>query len=186
MGTPSNRSAGTQSSQRGIIKGVSLVDSNTGLPVDVIRDTHGTRRLAVDANITVDDITVETRPLQASTDNVAIKDPVSGFILKINTDGSIDTNVQIDSAGGDSVLVVGTEDGTKTGIQHVLEVGSDGMLRVGDNNKLIPKIFDDIEVTAKNGNGDPVTIVYRSATISVASLTVLYDSDGDFQRVTRT
>jgi len=184
MGT--SRAAGTQVTKKGPIQGVALVDPITGLPIDVIVDEHGTRRLAVDANITVDDVTVETRPLDASTDNVGIKDKVSGYSLKINADGSIDANCEIDAAGGDNILVVGTEDGTKTGIQHVLEIGPDGMAKVGDNNKLIPKIFDDIEVTAKNGNGDPVTIVYRSNTVQVAALTVLYDSDGDFQRVTRT
>lgn len=33
----------------------------------------------------------------------------------------------------DSILVVGTEDGTKTGTQHVLKVGSDLNLRVKDD-----------------------------------------------------
>ncbi len=108
MGTPSNRSAGTQITKKGIVQGVTLVDPATGLPVDVILDSHGTRRLAVDANVTVDDITVETRPLNASTDNVAVKDPVSGFVLKINSDGSIDSNVMVDAAARDNVAIGNT------------------------------------------------------------------------------
>ena len=132
MGTKGTRSSGTQITPKGANQGNVLVDPKTGLPIDVITDTDGIRRLAVDATLEAGDIQVETRPLDASTDNVAIKDPVSNTTLKINPDGSIDANMEVDAAGGDSIAVVGTENGTPSGVQHTLKIGADGNARVKD------------------------------------------------------
>lgn len=132
MGTKGSRSSGSQYNPKGVVQGTTLVDPNTGKPVDVITDGDGVRRLAVDATFNIGDIDVDTRPLDAATDNVAIKDPNTNATLKINPDGSVDTNVEIDAAGGDSVAVVGTEDGTPGGTQHTLKIGSDGDARVKD------------------------------------------------------
>lgn len=132
MSTKGTRSSGSQFNPKGVTQGNTLVDPNTGQPIDVITDGQGIRRLAVDATLEAGDLQVDTRPLDASTDNVAIKDPVSGTILKINPDGSIDTNVEIDAAGGDSIAIVGTEDGTPSGTQHTAKIGADGNLRVKD------------------------------------------------------
>lgn len=133
MGTKGTRSSGSQFNPKGVVQGTTLVDPKTGQPVDVITDTNGVRRLAVDATIVLGDVTIETRPLDASTDNVALKDTTTGAKLKINLDGSIDTNVALDAATGDSVLSVGTEDGTTSGTRHVQKIGADGNLRVKDD-----------------------------------------------------
>lgn len=133
MGTKGTRSSGSQFNPKGVVQGTTLVDPKTGLPVDVVTDTGGVRRLAVDATLEAGDIQVDTRPLDASTDNVAIKDPVSNTTLKINPDGSIDSNMEVDAAGGDSIAIVGTEDGTPSGTQHTAKIGADGNLRVKDD-----------------------------------------------------
>lgn len=97
MGTTSNRSSGTQVNQRGVAQGNTLVDPVTGFPVDVINDGAGKRRLCVDANVSLGSVTVNTRDLSATTDNVGISDQVTGNKLLINPDGSIDTNVAINA-----------------------------------------------------------------------------------------
>lgn len=130
MSTKSNRSSGTQHTQRGVNQGVVLVDPKTGLPVDVVFE-GGQYKLAVtgssggggpssDVNI------ISSVPL-------TLKDPVSGNLFKVNADGSIDANVEVDAADGDSIAVVGTEDGTPSGTQHTLKIGADGNARVKDD-----------------------------------------------------
>lgn len=131
MGT--KRSSGTVFTPKGVTQGNTLIDPNTGQPVDVIQDNTGTKRLAVDANITaqVGDLEVN---LDADNDSVSIGDAASGNLLKVNADGSIDANMELDATSGDSVLVVGTEDGTPTGTQHNFKIDSDGNLIVLDEN----------------------------------------------------
>ncbi|MDW8348101.1 MAG: hypothetical protein RML94_14155 [Bacteroidia bacterium] len=53
-------------------------------------------------------------------------------------------------------------------------------------NALIKKVFDNITITAKNANGDPLTILYKLGMTTVATLSLTYDSDGDLQSVSVT
>jgi len=146
MGTKGTKSSGSQFNPKGITQGVTLVDPNTGNPIDVRTDTHGTRRLAVDANITVDDITVETRPLTAATDAVRLEDPNTGAHVRVELDGSINVNAFSNAFGPvpDSELIVGTEDGTTTGTKHVVKVNPDGSLAVAfsGGQATTPQIFN--------------------------------------------
>jgi len=90
---------------------------------------------AVIDNVEFRDVSVNLG-LDSNEDSIAIKD-TDGDELNVNTDGSINVIVQdiaIDSTDGDSILVVGTEDGTPTGTQHNLKVGSDKNLRVKDED----------------------------------------------------
>jgi hypothetical protein len=48
-----------------------------------------------------------------------------------------------------------------------------------------PSNYDELEVTATNGNGDPTTIVYRLAGADVFTLTITYDLNGNVATVTR-
>lgn len=91
MATKSTRSSGTQITQRGVNQGNVLVDPFTGLPVDVIIDSNGKKRLAVNADITVDEVTVQTRDLEADKDAVRIEDPITGAHLQVNSDGTAST-----------------------------------------------------------------------------------------------
>lgn len=120
MGTKSNRSSGTQHNPRGVTQGNTLVDPNTGLPIDVIEDTEGTRRLAVDANISANfgDINVD---LDYEDDSVSIGDPNSNTTLKIESDGSINANTEIDAADGDNIAI-------KSSAGNELDIDVDGAI----------------------------------------------------------
>lgn len=104
MGTKGNRSSGTQHNPKGVTQGKTLVDYRTGEPISVTTDSNGLRRLAVDANVTasVGNIDVD---LDFNQDSVQIGDPNTGFTLKINTDGSVDANVEIDADDGDNIAI---------------------------------------------------------------------------------
>jgi hypothetical protein len=104
MGTKGNRSSGTQHNPKGVTQGTTLVDYRTGEPITVLTDGSGNRRLAVDANVTasIGNINVD---LDFNEDSVQIGDPNTGFTLKINTDGSVDANVEVDAADGDNIAI---------------------------------------------------------------------------------
>lgn len=125
-------------------------------------------QLRVDATVTA---TIGEVIINAEDSNIAIKDPVSGNILKVESDGSIDVNVVLDAAS-DNVLVLGTEDGTTTGTKHVLKTDSNGNLENIQLNTLIPFQFDSIYPTYP----DAVTEIYTYKQIgsTVAVLTVIY------------
>lgn len=102
MGTKSTRSSGTQHNPKGVTQGVTLVDPKSGNPIDTVLDSNGVKRLAVDGNFTAQNVQA-TVELEYSEDSVAIGDPNTGTLLKINPDGSIDSNVEIDAGDGDNV-----------------------------------------------------------------------------------
>lgn len=122
MGTKGTRSSGSQFNPKGVTQGNTLVDPNTGRPIDVVTDTQGTRRLAVDANISIDSTTINV-DLDYNDDSVQVGDPNTGSTLKINADGSIDTNVQIDASGGDNIAIKDS-DGDE------LQINPDGSINV--------------------------------------------------------
>lgn len=115
-----------------------------------------------------------------------------GDYLAINDDGSINANltgeidIEVNAVDGDSIAVVGTEDGTPSGTQHTLKIGSDGNARVGDNFSLVPREIDQITFVSVTPDGDPLVIEYRKSGNLVATLTITYDMNGHFQSVTRT
>lgn len=132
MSTKSQRSSGTQITKKGINQGVVLVDPVTGNPVNVVYE-GGQYKLVVKGDgsgggggPTSDVNIVSSIPL-------TLKDQVTGNLLKVNPDGSIDVNMESDAADGDSMMAVGTENGTPSGIQHTLKIGSDGNARVKDD-----------------------------------------------------
>lgn len=52
-------------------------------------------------------------------------------------------------------------------------------------SSLVPFSYDQITITAKNGNGDPTTVLYKKSSVTIATLTLTYDIDGDLSDVTR-
>lgn len=106
MATVSNKSAGTQISTRGVSQGITIIDPKVGQPVETLVDIHGVRRLAVDANLTLSGATV-TVDLDVADDGVHIGDLSTGDTLTINPDGSINSNVAVDAADGDSIAISG-------------------------------------------------------------------------------
>lgn len=150
MATKSPRSPGSQFTSKGVVQGTALTSPIDGQPVAVIIDGAGVHRLAVDADLTADNITVDTRDLSFTTDSVTVGDSNTGAILKINADGSIDTNTSTTAFGPapDSELIVGTEDGTVTGIPHVVKVNPDGSLAVNFSVATTPVIANVLVATA--------------------------------------
>lgn len=141
MSTKSNRSSGTQHNQRGVTQGNTLVGPQSGLPIDEIVDNQGVRRLAVDAAVNVElppNLTVDVD--YQSGDSVAIGDPNTNTILKVNPDGSIDTNTEIDAADGDNIAI---SDGTNT-----LNVNPDGSIDVNVSPLTSPLIVNQLVASA--------------------------------------
>ena len=106
MATKSNRSSGSQINQRGITQGNTLVGPRSGLPIDEVVDANGVRRLAVDSSITLSGATINV-DLDVADDGVHIGNPVTGTVLLVNPDGSINTNVKVDAKDGDNVAISG-------------------------------------------------------------------------------
>lgn len=104
MATTSNRSSGTQINKRGITQGNTLVDPISGLPIDVIEDGDGKKRLCVDSTLEVGSISVDVDLIPAD-DQVGIGDPDTGDFLKVESDGSINVNIKADSETGDTVAI---------------------------------------------------------------------------------
>ena len=76
-------------------------------------------RLRVDASVTA---VVAGVTLDAATSDIAIADRLTGDLLKVNPDGSIDANVVVSASGGDNIAI---SDGT-----HTLDINSDGSINV--------------------------------------------------------
>src|SRR4030067_416706 len=126
MSTKSNKSSGTQHNPRGVTQGVTLVDSRTGNPIDTVEDSNGVKRLAVDANVTanISGIEVSLDGTGSGGDNVYLVDNVTGNKLKINPDGSIDTNIEVDAADGDNIAIADPITGNK------IKVEADGSINI--------------------------------------------------------
>ena len=121
MSTKSPRSPGSQFNAKGVTQGTTLVGERSGLPIDEIVDTNGVRRLAVDAALTLDTVSVNIDDLEPTKDGVYIGDG-SGNNLTINPDGSINSNVEVDAGDGDNIAI---SDGTNT-----LAINPDGSINV--------------------------------------------------------
>lgn len=133
--------------------------------------TEDNDRLRVDAQVTA-----EISELISSADDsdIAIRDPLTNNTLKINTDGSIDTNVKVDASEKDSVLIVGTENGTINGTQRVMRVDSSGNTQSIQMNSIVPYQFDSI-YPEYNTTSD--TYIYKKNNQTVATVTVNYSDD---------
>jgi hypothetical protein len=140
MSTKSNRSSGTQHNQRGVTQGNTLVGPQSGLPIDEVVDGDGVRRLAVDANVSIDSATINADIDYLSGDSTAIGDPNTSTILKINPDGSIDTNVNISASSGDNISI---SDGTND-----LLINPDGSINVNINPLTTPLIANQVVTLA--------------------------------------
>jgi len=113
-----NKSSGSQHNARGITQGSTLVGPKSGLPIDEVVDNQGKRRLAVDAQVTLDNVTVQV-DLDVPDDGVHIGDKDTGNTLKVEADGSVNTNVEIDAADGDNIAI-------KDSAGHELDINPDG------------------------------------------------------------
>jgi len=103
LATTSSRSSGSQINKRGVAQGNTLVDPVTGFPV-CVKEVDGEYRLCVDSNVSFDNVTIDV-DLDPAGDGVHIGDSTTGDTLTVNPDGSINTNVTVDSKDGDNIAV---------------------------------------------------------------------------------
>lgn len=104
MATKSTKSSGTQHNARGATQGNTLVGPKSGLPIDEVVDSNGTRRLAVDANFVAQNVQANVN-LDSDEDEVAVEDPDTGAHIRVELDGSINVNSEIDAADGDNIAI---------------------------------------------------------------------------------
>lgn len=100
MGT--KRSSGTQHNPKGVNQGVTLVDPVSGDPIDTIEDSNGVKRLAVDGNFVAQNVQANVN-LDSDEDEVAVEDPDTGAHIRVESDGSINANVEVDATDGDNI-----------------------------------------------------------------------------------
>ena len=75
--------------------------------------------------------------------------------------------------------------GDKTALDVSLSDGSTVSLTPGSTGSLISEEWDSVTVTAKNADGCPTTIEYALQGSLIATITIVYDTDGDLQSVVR-
>lgn len=116
-----------------------------------------TDRLRVDATVTA---TIGSIVLDAATSDIAIEDRISGYQLKINSDGSIDVNCII-SAANDSIRI---SDGTDT-----LAINTDGSINAN--------ITGSVSISSGDVNvietGTVATVYNEVLSIASATLTTI-------------
>lgn len=174
MATTSNRSSGSQVNKRGVAQGVTLVDPNSGLPISTVTDLDGTIKLAVDASVTA---TIGDITLNPSTSGVYIADKITGYKLKINADGSIDTNVEIDATDGDNIAI-------HDSAGHELGINTDGSINSRTVNTLITVPFDYIAASYPTATTEIYTYkTSGSSGTTVGTVTVIY-SDSTKNNIT--
>lgn len=133
-------------------------------------------RIRVDAEVTATVGTVDVIIDAATGDNIAISDGVD--VLVINPDGSINANVALLHTE-DSIRLGNGVDFISTKTREIGEIGLD----VNTLNRVFSKPFDELEVISKNDDGDPLIVVSRLNAVLVQTVTLTYDSDGDFKKL---
>lgn len=106
-------------------------------------------------------------PKVPKTDLTPVEEALSSLAEQLS---SIDTGVRM-KPHFPNIMKVSNSDGTS--------VGSDFF-------KIVPFVYDDIQITSYTANNDPITVQYRSAGVLVATLTITYDGTNRITRVART
>lgn len=160
--------------------------------------------LRVNAKVTATIGSVDVIIDAASGDNIAISDGVD--TLSVNSDGSINVIVQditlskdndsieIFQANHDNVNVnaniqVNNTDASLANPVPVTDENNDVLLSTRAtevtqldllNSQAIDKTYTRIEVATKNDDGSPTSILIKNGLTTVRTLTLIYDTDGDF------
>lgn len=97
---------------------VNQVDPVTGVSANIITDGAGVNRVAVDANFYAQNVQVSA-DLDSDEDAVAVEDPDTGAHIRVELDGSINTNTEIDATDGDNIgLKVQARNATPSDLQY--------------------------------------------------------------------
>ena len=98
--------------------------------------------------------------------------PVDATVTIPSVDVALDSFTKVPP---DNVLIVGSEDGTKTGTKHAVVIDSDKNLHVINMGQLVPNIFDAIAVTYPSVSQEAYTYkIGGIAGVTVATVTVIY------------
>jgi hypothetical protein len=135
--------------------------------------------------VTIENVDLDIRNLAFATDKVDVSG--STVALDSTTLAALEnTSVEVTS----SALPLGaaTSSLQTSGNSSLTSIDSklSSTLSVLSVNELVPVAFDQVTISSKNGNGDPLVILYKLATVTVATLTCTYDIDGDLSDVVRT
>lgn len=136
-------------------------------------------RIRVDAEVSATIGTVNVIIDAASGDNIKISDGVD--TLQINPDGSI--NVQVTglnlSHTNSSIRLGNGTDFITTSAGDNSTVGLD----VNALNRVFSKPFDEIEVTSKDTDGNPLIIISKLNSSLMQTVVLTYDLDGNFKKL---
>lgn len=170
MATKRNQ-GGLQHSERGVIKGVSLVDAKSGLPIDTLVDDEGKLRLLVSADVDITNATINV-DLESDTDNVAIRNTANDNELLIESDGSISVRLLLSNGNDINVtnplhtLPIGYHN-TQVFAQNSVLVTTDTFTTVLSRTALANEKLAFIEVTGSveaycriSVNGTPIRAKY--------------------------
>lgn len=133
-----------------------LLVNKFGVPIDTVVDGDGNTRLAVDANITIDNITVD-----------------------------IDALTPPDQEDPDNILIAGSEDGTKEGMKHAVRVDEKGLLLTINKSNLVPEERDDLVFTRDPDSQSITQIEYKFESATVATVIIERDANLSISRIYR-
>jgi hypothetical protein len=167
---------------------VLLVGSDDGTATGVKRGVIVTSLGAVKVDGTV---SVSSIPLASNAASLSEQQTQTSILTSI--DGKLTAPIDV---SGSSVSVsstplppnASTASAQSTGNASLASIDNKltAPLQVLSINELVPVAFNEIIISSKNGNGDPLVILYKLATVLVATLTCTYDIDGDLSNVVRT
>ena len=124
----------------------------------------------------IERLTYEEEPVIAR--RVVLVDELGNKINDANplpVTAAVDVALEAFNATPDNVLIVGSEDGTKTGTKHAVVIDSDKNLHVINMGQLVPNIFDAIAVTYPSVSQEAYTYkIGGIAGVTVATVTVIY------------
>lgn len=82
----------------------------------------------------------------------------------------------------DNAIAVGTEDGTRTGTPHALQVAANGLLQVQSQGQTIPEYYSEIDL-AYDVNNNLQQVTYHVPSKPDVILTLSYDGNGNLTKV---
>lgn len=126
-------------------------------------------RLRVDATVTA---SISDVQINAEDSDIAIKDRVSDNLLKINSDGSLDVNVIISAATGDSIRIYDSNGAAVTLGQKSSALSIPVVLATGQSSSTIGTIesgtvnsvYNDVAAVASGAETEIVTYTALSST----------------------
>jgi hypothetical protein len=140
------------------------------------------KRLAVDATVVAK---ITDAQINADDSDIGIRDSVSGNSLSINPDGSINSNVAVDSAE-DSITIFGTETGAMDGTKRALRVDSKGNSKSLVMNSLVPYEYNGISFSYPDTFTEVFTYTQNGITVSTVTVTYTDSTKTRLASVART